>query len=66
MVDSLGTCLKQAEGTAIIDILESPKLEVIKGGKDDENSALKVADNGSNYQTEIPKEIIFSENFACP
>jgi excinuclease ABC subunit A len=66
LVDSLSTCLKQAEGTAIIDILENPKLEVIEGEKNKETSSLKAADNGNNYHTNLPKEIIFSENFACP
>ncbi|MBD2654517.1 excinuclease ABC subunit UvrA [Synechocystis sp. FACHB-383] len=66
LVDSLSTCLKQAEGTAIIDILDKPTLAVLDGGKKDDKEALKAAENGQAYHAELPKEIIFSENFACP
>ncbi|MEO0770925.1 MAG: hypothetical protein AAFY72_16135, partial [Cyanobacteria bacterium J06649_4] len=52
LVDSLTTALKRSDGIAVIDILP------------DKNKG----EQGDNKQTEteVPKEIVFSENFACP
>ncbi len=63
LADSLGTCLKQAEGTAVIDILDRPTLTVVEGNG---NRSLKAADKGEAYQVNGAKELVFSENFACP
>jgi excinuclease ABC subunit A len=56
LTDSLSTCLKQAEGTAIIEILSD--LEEKKTTESDEKNAF--------FDQPESKEIIFSENFACP
>jgi len=50
LVDSLTTCLKQSEGIAIIELIKNPVDEVDKDISPEE----------------LPSEIIFSENFACP
>ncbi|MEB3174425.1 MAG: excinuclease ABC subunit UvrA [Cyanobacteriota bacterium] len=42
LTDSLTTCLKQGQGTALAEILAAPEGE------------------------DLPQEIVFSENFACP
>ncbi|MGK7943949.1 MAG: excinuclease ABC subunit UvrA [Microcystaceae cyanobacterium] len=44
LVDSLGTCLKQSEGIAVIDLTVNTDLK----------------------EKDLPSEIVFSENFACP
>jgi excinuclease ABC subunit A len=65
LADSLTTALKQAEGTAIIDILslgESPDTENIATS----HTSLKAAENPHLYGLPHSQEIIFSENFACP
>jgi excinuclease ABC subunit A len=56
LTDSLSTCLKQAEGTAIIEILSD--LEEKKTTESDEKNAF--------FDQPESKEIVFSENFACP
>ncbi|QNP30413.1 excinuclease ABC subunit UvrA [Cylindrospermopsis curvispora] len=50
LVDSLTTCLKQSEGIGIIELIKNPADEVDKNISSEE----------------LPSEIIFSENFACP
>ena len=56
LTDSLSTCLKQAEGTAIIEILSD--LEEKTTPESDEKNAF--------FDQPESKEIVFSENFACP
>ena len=56
LTDSLTTCLKQAEGTAIIEILSD--LEEKTTPESDEKNAF--------FDQPESKEIVFSENFACP
>ncbi|MEM6425298.1 MAG: excinuclease ABC subunit UvrA [Cyanobacteria bacterium P01_D01_bin.128] len=69
LADSLATCLKRAEGIAIIDILEDRKkadvvpLKAKSGGKGDVPMA---AEMEGKYGDELPSELVFSENFACP
>ena len=50
LADSLATCLQRSSGIAVIDIVKAPSEE-----EKSEASA-----------TELPPEITFSENFACP
>ena len=77
LVDSLTTCLKRSEGIAIIDILADkkqakPDLKVIEGGAG-KAKALRAAEKNGTYDVtkpgdgqELPSELVFSENFACP
>lgn len=53
LVDSLQTCLKHAEGIAVIDIVERKK----EDGSDKKEDST---------EEEKSKQLIFSENFACP
>lgn len=50
LVDSLSTALKRSDGIAIIDVLPQKTEE----GKKDKRAS------------DVPDEIVFSENFACP
>lgn len=71
LADSLRTCLKRSDGIAVIDILSERGQEI--GEKDEESGGNVVslsdrlpqaAEGEGNYG--LPKEIVFSENFACP
>ncbi|CAN1210293.1 excinuclease ABC subunit UvrA [Tumidithrix helvetica PCC 7403] len=55
LTDSLSTCLKRAEGIAMIEILEkgTPSTEVSGNGQ-------------AETEPDSPNLITFSENFACP
>ena len=77
LADSLTTCLKRSEGIAVIDIVPERK-----SGSDAKvvplnpktlsdqlpTAAEKVGEYGMSADTPsvLPKELIFSENFACP
>ncbi|ESA35049.1 excinuclease abc subunit a [Leptolyngbya sp. Heron Island J] len=80
LADSLATCLKRAEGIAVIDILPSGKakeqaadhkkadvvpINAKSGGKGKADLPM-VAEPEGDYGTELPSELVFSENFACP
>ena len=73
LADSLATCLKRSEGVAIIDMVES-------GAAANPDRSTQVADNvvslsdrmplaaesKAAYGNGKPKDLVFSENFACP
>jgi excinuclease ABC subunit A len=56
LVDSLSTCLKQSSGVAVVDLLQEANSD----------SKAQEAETKSNGRPALPKEIVFSENFACP
>ncbi|PPS39178.1 excinuclease ABC subunit UvrA [Chroococcidiopsis sp. TS-821] len=59
LTDSLTTCLRRSEGIAVIEILDRAEA--------DNNVVMKAAEDGTTYVTSpLEKEIVFSENFACP
>lgn len=63
LADSLATCLKLAEGIAIVEILDKGKAQhTIDNFKIAENDPLPP----SSLREEFSHEIVFSENFACP
>ncbi|BFM39744.1 excinuclease ABC subunit UvrA [Synechocystis sp. LKSZ1] len=64
LADSLSTCLKQAEGTAIIEILDTPTEN--KAPTPLQDTSPLAAEARQVYQLHAPKELVFSENFACP
>lgn len=87
LADSLSTCLKRAEGIAIVqvlkwgdsgrgegNILESTFNNNTRGNNSSTNgkgiSDASLLDNNGNIpdfnSIELPHEIVFSENFACP
>ncbi|GAB4316281.1 MAG: excinuclease ABC subunit UvrA [Geminocystis sp.] len=73
LADSLSTCLKLAEGIAIVEILD-------KGNAQNTIDNFNIAENDPSQSPlirgefsesdlirgEFPDEIVFSENFACP
>ncbi len=86
LTDSLTTCLRHANGIAVIDVIPDTSVQTDSSPntlrysenstdflKYQEHSENKVTDNNqatatnneNDYQ-EITKEIVFSENFACP
>ncbi|NJL02740.1 MAG: excinuclease ABC subunit UvrA [Spirulinaceae cyanobacterium SM2_1_0] len=73
LADSLATCLRRADGLAIIDILPDRKLEAVPDPQP--AAALRAAEPSTAYRIEhsepdeiapSPREILLSENFACP
>ncbi len=59
LTDSLSTCLKQAEGIALVELLPRDDSE--------KESIQKIAtESAGQYLNGTPTELIFSENFACP
>ncbi len=65
LVDSLTTCLKQSHGIAAIEVLNDTSDKVAQ-----ERQHSKYIGNGEESQgiseQELPTEMVFSENFACP
>ncbi|HEY9886833.1 MAG TPA: excinuclease ABC subunit UvrA, partial [Candidatus Obscuribacterales bacterium] len=78
LADSLNTCLKRSGGIAVIDIL--PERGADSGAKVVplnppalSDKLPTAAEKGGTYgspaaatTTDLPKELVFSENFACP
>jgi excinuclease ABC subunit A len=70
LVDSLTTCLRHSEGIAIIDVLPEPTSNVIpfpiREGVGSPQAAELAATYDSKADATEARELIFSENFACP
>jgi excinuclease ABC subunit A len=76
LADSLSTCLKRAEGIAVVDILPGRKREGAgdPGSQGGDNVISlsdrlpQAAEGGASYGQSVKelKELVFSENFACP
>ncbi len=82
LADSLSTCLKRSDGIAVIDILAQKreasaakeevktdsKSNVIQGNFGQNGGMSIAAEKGGSYgnEPELPSELVFSENFACP
>jgi excinuclease ABC subunit A len=77
LADSLTTCLKRSGGIAVIDIVpdrsSDPDNKVVPLNPKALNDRLPTAaEPGGDYRTTsnleeaLPKELVFSENFACP
>jgi len=75
LADSLATCLKRSGGIAVIDILPQrnrapgqqsgeSKVVPLQGPASLSDSLPQAAEAEESYR--LPKELIFSENFACP
>ena len=65
LADSLGTCLRVSQGIALIEVLNATSAQ---SGAVQADS--KYIGNGGKNEAisseEIPAELVFSENFACP
>ncbi|NJN03754.1 MAG: excinuclease ABC subunit UvrA [Leptolyngbyaceae cyanobacterium RM1_1_2] len=72
LADSLATCLRRSEGIAIVEILDSSasqaedkKVVSLSDRLPQEKPDLAIAaESEAEYHT--PRELVFSENFACP
>ena len=65
LTDSLSTCLKRTDGIAVIEVLNDTSAESNEAVKHEATLAENVTNGVDSYQ-QIPKEFVFSENFACP
>jgi len=68
LTDSLSTCLRRTSGIAVIEVFndtsdgtEDPSSHTLIKTQKNENSP-----NEENFHQQLPKELVFSENFACP
>ncbi|MFW6359735.1 MAG: excinuclease ABC subunit UvrA [Chroococcales cyanobacterium] len=72
LADSLATCLRKSGGIAVIELLEgsmaqsSPQYHLSNNTLKAAETSSVYAKNGQNSSQELPQELIFSENFACP
>lgn len=65
LVDSLTTCLKQSNGISIIEVLNDTSSKVAQ----ERSHSKYISTEGENQDIsaqELPSEMVFSENFACP
>ncbi|MDJ0741930.1 MAG: excinuclease ABC subunit UvrA [Xenococcaceae cyanobacterium MO_167.B27] len=65
LADSLSTCLSLSSGIAIIEVLNYTS-DKVDASQQYSKYITNEAKNGSFSEQEIPQEIVFSENFACP
>ncbi|MCL1466009.1 excinuclease ABC subunit UvrA [Argonema galeatum] len=65
LVDSLSTCLRHSQGIAVIEVLNNTS-DKVSASRKDSTYIIKDGENGVNSYAELPPELIFSENFACP
>jgi excinuclease ABC subunit A len=65
LTDSLSTCLKRTGGIAVIEVLNNTSVE----SEDAVNHGSTITENPTNSEDshqKSSKELVFSENFACP
>ncbi|HEY9602313.1 MAG TPA: excinuclease ABC subunit UvrA [Allocoleopsis sp.] len=65
LTDSLSTCLKRTSGIAVVEVLNDTSTESDEPVKH-ETTIPENSINGDDFHQQIPKELVFSENFACP
>ena len=65
LTDSLSTCLKRTGGIAVIEVLNDTSEESDLAAQHTSTLTEKLINEEDSYQ-ESPKELVFSENFACP
>ncbi|MEA5618108.1 excinuclease ABC subunit UvrA [Cronbergia sp. UHCC 0137] len=65
LVDSLSTCLQQSNGIAIIEVLKDTSDKVTLERRDSKYN-ITDPENATISSQELPEEMVFSENFACP
>ena len=65
LTDSLSTCLRRTSGIAVIEVLNDTSTE---SPSDSYHNPIKTENstNSNDFSQELPKELVFSENFACP
>lgn len=62
LTDSLSTCLKRTGGIAVIEVLNDTSVESDRVG----NHTSTITEKEEDSYQKSPKELVFSENFACP
>ncbi|NET03448.1 MAG: excinuclease ABC subunit UvrA [Symploca sp. SIO2B6] len=65
LTDSLSTCLRRANGIAVIEVLSDTSTESVSA-ETDNNKILATGKKANNSSQQNHQEIVFSENFACP
>ena len=65
LTDSLSTCLRRTSGIAVIEVLNDTSDESDEAAKHSSNITEKSINEEDSYQ-QSSKELVFSENFACP
>ena len=65
LTDSLATCLKRTGGIAVIEVLNDTSSESDQPVKQVDYTT-DISTNGTDSYQQSPKELVFSENFACP
>ncbi|MBD1805825.1 excinuclease ABC subunit UvrA [Microcoleus sp. FACHB-SPT15] len=65
LTDSLSTCLRRTSGIAVVEVLNDTSGESEEPAKHD-SSLPENSTNGEDSYQQSPKELVFSENFACP
>lgn len=65
LTDSLSTCLRRTGGIAVIEVLNDTSTQT---QEDSYHESIKTENpiNSKDSSQELPKELVFSENFACP
>lgn len=65
LTDSLGTCLRRTSGIAVVEVLNDTS---IQAQEDSYHESIKTENpiNDNNSSQKLAKELVFSENFACP
>lgn len=66
LTDSLATCLRRTSGIAVIEVLNDTSIQTDPEPAYHKAIITQNATNGANSYQEISKELVFSENFACP
>jgi excinuclease ABC subunit A len=65
LTDSLSTCLRRTSGIAVIEVLNDTSDESDEAAKHSGSITEKSINEEDSYQ-QSSKELVFSENFACP
>ena len=65
LTDSLSTCLKRTSGIAVVEVLNDTSNESDQPANHTDDKTKNSINQADSYQ-ESPKELVFSENFACP
>jgi excinuclease ABC subunit A len=66
LTDSLTTCLRRTSGIAVIEVLNDTSSQSDPQADYHKAIITQKATNGANSYQESSKELVFSENFACP
>ncbi|GAB4534072.1 MAG: excinuclease ABC subunit UvrA [Pleurocapsa sp.] len=65
LADSLATCLSLSSGIAVVEVLNDTS-DGVSASRPHSKYITNEEKNGAISSPELPQEIVFSENFACP